>query len=67
MKRIALTFDDGPNTLITPRVLDILEEHNIVASFFLIADSITPNPPRSPAAPTTWAAPSKTIPLPIRI
>ena len=42
MKRIALTFDDGPNTLITPRVLDILEEHNIVASFFLIADSITP-------------------------
>ena len=40
--RIALTFDDGPNTEITPQVLDILEEHGIVASFFLIADSITP-------------------------
>ena len=41
-KLIALTFDDGPNTEITPQVLDLLEEHGIVASFFLIADSITP-------------------------
>ena len=40
--RIALTFDDGPNTVTTPQVLDILEEHQIAASFFLIADSITP-------------------------
>ncbi len=40
--RIALTFDDGPNTETTPQVLDILQEHGIVASFFLIADSITP-------------------------
>ena len=39
---IALTFDDGPNTVITPRVLDLLEEHGIVASFFLIAQNITP-------------------------
>ena len=41
-KRIALTFDDGPNTVTTPKVLDVLEEHGIVASFLLIADSITP-------------------------
>ncbi|MBQ6174392.1 MAG: polysaccharide deacetylase family protein [Clostridia bacterium] len=40
--RIALTFDDGPNTETTPQVLDILQEHGIAASFFLIADSITP-------------------------
>ena len=40
--RIALTFDDGPNTSITPQVLDILEEHGIIATFFLIADNITP-------------------------
>ena len=40
--RIALTFDDGPNTEITPQVLDLLEEHGIVASFFLIAQNITP-------------------------
>ena len=42
MKLISLTFDDGPNTITTPQVLDILEEHGIVASFFLIADSINP-------------------------
>ena len=40
--RIALTFDDGPNTSITPQVLDILEEHGIVGTFFLIASNITP-------------------------
>lgn len=39
--RIALSFDDGPNTSITPLVLDLLEEHGIRASFFLIADNIT--------------------------
>ena len=38
---IALTFDDGPNTEITPQVLDILEENGASASFFLIADNIT--------------------------
>ena len=40
-KLVSLTFDDGPNTTITPKVLDLLEEHGIVASFFLIAASIT--------------------------
>ncbi len=41
-KLIALTFDDGPNTEITPQVLDLLSEYGITASFFLIAASITP-------------------------
>lgn len=40
-KTVAFTFDDGPNTVTTPRVLDILEENGIVASFFLIARNIT--------------------------
>ena len=40
--RIALTFDDGPNTSITPQVLDILERENIPGTFFLIANNITP-------------------------
>ena len=40
--RSALTVDDGPNTSITPQVLDVLEEHGIVGTFFLIADNITP-------------------------
>lgn len=43
---IALTFDDGPNTVTTPQVLDILEENGIAASFFLIADNITPESAR---------------------
>ncbi len=40
-KIIALTFDDGPNTYTTPQVLDILEEYDARASFFLIGDRIT--------------------------
>ena len=39
---IALTFDDGPNTTITPQILDLLEENHAVASFFLIANHINP-------------------------
>ena len=39
---IALTFDDGPNTVITPQVLNILKENDAVGTFFLIAQNITP-------------------------
>lgn len=39
-KLIALTFDDGPNTTTTNEVLDILEEYQASASFFLIGDNI---------------------------
>lgn len=42
MPQIALTFDDGPNTTITPQVLDLLEEYGAVGTFFLIAQNITP-------------------------
>lgn len=34
--RVALTFDDGPSYDITPQVLDVLKEHNIKATFFLV-------------------------------
>ena len=40
-KLVALTFDDGPSN-ITEKVLDILEENNIVGTFFLIGDLIKP-------------------------
>lgn len=40
LKYIALTFDDGPNSTTTNEVLDKLEKHGIVASFFLIGDNI---------------------------
>lgn len=39
-KLVALTFDDGPNLDTTPLVLDILEKHGVVASFFLMGKLI---------------------------
>lgn len=39
-KVVALTFDDGPNTTTTNEVLDVLEKHGVVASFFLIGNNI---------------------------
>lgn len=35
-----LTFDDGPSTNITPKVLDVLKENNIKATFFLCGKKI---------------------------
>ncbi|MBO4426791.1 MAG: polysaccharide deacetylase family protein [Clostridiales bacterium] len=40
-KLIALTFDDGPSDTTTGHVLDVLERHGIVGTFFLIGDNIT--------------------------
>lgn len=37
---IALTFDDGPNLITTPQVLDLIEEYEITATFFLIGNNI---------------------------
>jgi peptidoglycan/xylan/chitin deacetylase (PgdA/CDA1 family) len=39
-KTIYLTFDDGPDPNATPRVLDILSEHDVRASFFLVGSRI---------------------------
>jgi peptidoglycan/xylan/chitin deacetylase (PgdA/CDA1 family) len=35
---LALTFDDGPNPAWTPRLLDILAEHNVHATFFMVGE-----------------------------
>jgi peptidoglycan/xylan/chitin deacetylase (PgdA/CDA1 family) len=35
-REIALTFDDGPDPAVTPRVLDLLDRHEARASFFCI-------------------------------
>ncbi len=43
-KHIALTFDDGPDADMTPRVLDILHKHNIRATFFLIGSKAERHP-----------------------
>ena len=35
-KKIALTFDDGPDPVWTPKILDVLKEKGVQATFFLI-------------------------------
>ena len=35
-KNIALTFDDGPHGILTPKLLDILNETNSKATFFIM-------------------------------
>lgn len=37
---VFLTFDDGPHLTLTPKVLDILKQRNIKATFFLVGDRI---------------------------
>ena len=41
---IALTFDDGPDPEVTPKVLDILDSHHAKASFFVIGDKAAAHP-----------------------
>ena len=41
---IALTFDDGPDPEVTPRVLDLLEAHGARATFFCIAERARAHP-----------------------
>jgi peptidoglycan/xylan/chitin deacetylase (PgdA/CDA1 family) len=35
-RKLSITFDDGPNPAMTPRLLDILDRYNARATFFLI-------------------------------
>jgi len=42
--KIALTFDDGPQDIYTPQVLDILKKHNVKATFFLIGKNVEVSP-----------------------
>lgn len=51
-RRIALTFDDGPDSLWTPRVLDLLAAHGVRATFFLVGERAT----RAPEVVRTVAA-----------
>src|SRR6202041_3251273 len=41
---IALTYDDGPNDIVTERLLDLLAQHNIRATFFLIGNFVRQRP-----------------------
>lgn len=39
-----LTFDDGPIPEVTPRILEILDDFGVKASFFIVGDNAARNP-----------------------
>jgi peptidoglycan/xylan/chitin deacetylase (PgdA/CDA1 family) len=41
---VALTFDDGPDAEITPKVLDLLDLHGAKASFFCVGEKAAAHP-----------------------
>lgn len=41
---IAMTFDDGPHPRNTPKLLDILKQRNIKATFFLVGENVREYP-----------------------
>ncbi|MFJ8009414.1 bifunctional polysaccharide deacetylase/glycosyltransferase family 2 protein [Streptomyces fagopyri] len=43
-KTIALTFDDGPNPTWTPRILKVLEDNDIEATFFVVGSMVSRYP-----------------------
>ena len=38
-KKLALTFDDGPDPTYTPEILDILKQKHVTATFFVIGEN----------------------------
>jgi peptidoglycan/xylan/chitin deacetylase (PgdA/CDA1 family) len=42
--RVALTFDDGPTPDVTPRVLDVLRDKGVPATFFVVGRQVEANP-----------------------
>ena len=43
-KKIALTFDDGPDPRTTPLVLNALREHDLEATFFVVGQQVAKHP-----------------------
>lgn len=43
-KTVYLTFDDGPIPEVTPWVLDVLDTHNVKATFFCVGDNVRKHP-----------------------
>src|SRR5205809_3396613 len=41
---IAITFDDEPSTVLTPKLLDLLAAHHIKATFFVIGENVAEHP-----------------------
>ncbi|MFD0784036.1 glycosyltransferase, partial [Micromonospora azadirachtae] len=43
-RTIALTFDDGPDPVWTPRILDVLRHHRAKATFFVVGSQVARHP-----------------------
>ncbi|WP_251059064.1 MULTISPECIES: bifunctional polysaccharide deacetylase/glycosyltransferase family 2 protein [unclassified Streptomyces] len=43
-RTIALTFDDGPDPVWTPKILDVLRRNNVHATFFTVGTRVAENP-----------------------
>ncbi|WP_342429432.1 DUF4309 domain-containing protein [Neobacillus sp. FSL H8-0543] len=43
-KMVALTFDDGPDTVTTSAIIDILEEYNVIGNFFFVGSNVKKYP-----------------------
>ncbi|MFJ5715872.1 polysaccharide deacetylase family protein [Neobacillus sp. NPDC093127] len=43
-KKVALTFDDGPDEVITPAIIDILAAHHVKGNFFFIGSKVKDHP-----------------------
>ncbi|MFF1481659.1 bifunctional polysaccharide deacetylase/glycosyltransferase family 2 protein [Streptomyces sp. NPDC058301] len=43
-RTIALTFDDGPDPLWTPRILDVLRSNHVHATFFVVGTQVAAHP-----------------------
>ncbi len=43
-RQVAITFDDGPHPQGTPAVLELLAEHDTVATFFLVGERVRAEP-----------------------
>ncbi|MFE3457852.1 polysaccharide deacetylase family protein [Nocardiopsis aegyptia] len=43
-RAVALTFDDGPHPVHTPRLLDVLREHRVEAVFCLVGEQVRRHP-----------------------
>jgi biofilm PGA synthesis N-glycosyltransferase PgaC len=43
-KTISLTFDDGPDPLWTPRILELLSQHGVSATFFVVGSAAVRHP-----------------------
>ncbi|MGW2425498.1 bifunctional polysaccharide deacetylase/glycosyltransferase family 2 protein [Streptomyces sp. NPDC001709] len=43
-RTIALTFDDGPDPVWTPRILDVLRRNHVQATFFVVGTQVVAHP-----------------------